>query len=75
MDERFNDEDGDIATMTSYQRGAADDSGEQWAVKVDIKTPVDDFYKRIPDMAYKVHIQDNCLCILVRLHVSNVEIK
>ena len=27
---------------------------EEWAVEVDIKQPVDDFYKRIPDMAYKV---------------------
>jgi hypothetical protein len=23
-------------------------------VKIDINTPVDDFHKRIPDMAYKV---------------------
>ncbi len=27
---------------------------EEWAVRVDIKTPVEDFYKRIPDMAFKV---------------------
>lgn len=27
---------------------------EEWAVHVDIKTPVDDFYKRIPVMAKKV---------------------
>ncbi|XP_020373916.1 helicase SKI2W [Rhincodon typus] len=26
---------------------------EQWAVPVDISTPVDDFYKRIPDPAFK----------------------
>ena len=27
---------------------------EEYAIKVDINSPVDDFYKRIPDMAYKV---------------------
>ena len=27
---------------------------EEWAINVDINTPVHDFYKRIPDMAYKV---------------------
>ncbi|XP_041370282.1 LOW QUALITY PROTEIN: helicase SKI2W-like [Gigantopelta aegis] len=26
---------------------------EEWAVKVDVNEPVDDFYKRIPHMAYK----------------------
>lgn len=27
---------------------------EQWAVQIDVSSPVHDFYKRIPDMAYKV---------------------
>jgi len=27
---------------------------EEWAIKVDVDAPVDDFYKRVPDMAYKV---------------------
>ncbi|XP_044275643.1 helicase SKI2W isoform X3 [Varanus komodoensis] len=32
---------------------AADAPKEQWAVPVDISSPVDDFYKRIPDPAFK----------------------
>ena len=32
---------------------------EEWAVDIDVKQPVDDFYKRIPDMAYKV-LQVGC---------------
>ncbi|XP_045196087.2 SKI2 subunit of superkiller complex protein-like [Mercenaria mercenaria] len=26
---------------------------EEWAINIDVNQPVDDFYKRIPDMAYK----------------------
>ena len=29
---------------------------EEWAINIDINTPVGDFYKRIPDMAYKVNL-------------------
>jgi hypothetical protein len=29
---------------------------EEWAINIDVKQPVDDFYKRIPDMAYTVLI-------------------
>ena len=39
---------------------------EEWAVNVDINTPVDDFYKRIPVMAYKVGI--------FKKHLSDIRI-
>ena len=29
-------------------------SETKWAIAVDIKTPVHDFHKRVPDMAFKV---------------------
>ena len=32
----------------------ARDEGYEWAVMVDIKNPVANFHKRIPDMAYSV---------------------
>jgi hypothetical protein len=34
---------------------------EEWAIKVDINSPVEDFHKRIPDMAYKVRKHITCL--------------
>ena len=30
------------------------DNGEQYAIKVDTNSPVDDFHEKIPNMAYKV---------------------
>ena len=37
-----------------YSEKAQVEPKEEWAINVDINTPVDDFYKRIPVMAYKV---------------------
>ena len=35
---------------------SVDSRTDSWAVKVDINSPVDDFYQRVPDMAYKVRL-------------------
>ena len=43
-----------IETLADLGSRRAGTEKEEWAVKVDINTPVEDFYKRIPDMAYKV---------------------
>ena len=36
----------------------AGETKEEWAEMVDVNTPVDDFYKRIPVMAHKVRTFD-----------------
>ncbi|XP_071097227.1 superkiller complex protein 2-like [Haliotis cracherodii] len=46
---------------------------EQWAVKVDINQPVDDFYKRIPDMAYKWPFEPDIFQKQAILHLEKHE--
>ena len=50
---------------------------EQFAIKVDTNSPVDDFHEKIPNMAYKVlsvacsglmaHISNSCLSLVIAL--------
>lgn len=40
-------------TPTSVKGEVTGTGREQWAVPVDVTTPVDDFYKRVPDPAFK----------------------
>lgn len=40
--------------IVSTQVEKVTEKQEKWAIKVDVHSPVDDFYKRVPDMAYKV---------------------
>ena len=42
-----------LETKEEAEEKSAGDS-DDWAVAVDTKDPVKDFYKRIPDLAYKV---------------------
>ena len=44
----------DVKSPTKKATKKAEEKKEQWAIKVDVNSPVTDFYKRIPDMAYKV---------------------
>ena len=44
----------DVKPPTKKATQKAEEKKEQWAIKVDVNSPVTDFYKRIPDMAYKV---------------------
>lgn len=44
----------DVATETETIVKTKQPPQEEWAVSVDVNTPVDDFYKRVPDMAHEV---------------------
>ncbi|XP_071154128.1 superkiller complex protein 2-like [Mytilus edulis] len=44
---------------------------EEWAINVDIDHPVDDFYKRIPDMAYKWPFELDVFQKQAILHLEN----
>ncbi|XP_060071895.1 superkiller complex protein 2-like [Ylistrum balloti] len=44
---------------------------EEWAVNVDIDAPVEDFYKRIPDMAYKWPFELDVFQKQAILHLEN----
>ncbi|XP_055896682.1 SKI2 subunit of superkiller complex protein-like [Biomphalaria glabrata] len=44
---------------------------EQWAVQVDVTAPVDDFHKRIPDMAYKWPFELDIFQKQAILHIEN----
>ena len=46
---------------------------EEWAFDVDIDHPVDDFYKRIPQMAYKVMYWLS-LFMQIQTFIANVSI-
>ncbi|XP_077986520.1 superkiller complex protein 2-like [Glandiceps talaboti] len=46
---------------------------EQWAVHVDVSTPVGDFYKRIPDPAYKWPFELDVFQKQAILHLENHE--
>ena len=45
---------GDLNAVRSAVGGGP--KKEEWAIKVDVNSPVQDFHKRIPDMAYKVRL-------------------
>ncbi|KAL4219308.1 hypothetical protein ACF0H5_021887 [Mactra antiquata] len=44
---------------------------EEWAVNIDVNSPVDDFYKRIPDMAYKWPFEPDVFQKQAILHLEN----
>ena len=44
----------DVKPSMEMPAKKVEEKKEQWAIKVDVNSPVADFYKRIPDMAYKV---------------------
>jgi len=43
-------QDDEVKPVTATKREVE----EEWAVNIDVNAPVDDFYKRVPDMAYQV---------------------
>ncbi|XP_048756340.2 SKI2 subunit of superkiller complex protein-like isoform X2 [Ostrea edulis] len=51
----------------------SDERQEEWAVKVDIDHPVQDFYQRIPDMAYKWPFELDVFQKQAILHLENHE--
>lgn len=44
----------DPAQLKTEGRASKREEREEWAVSIDVNTPVDDFHTRVPDMAYKV---------------------
>ncbi|PVD21624.1 hypothetical protein C0Q70_17423 [Pomacea canaliculata] len=59
--------------IVSTQVEKVTEKQEKWAIKVDVHSPVDDFYKRVPDMAYKWPFEPDVFQKQAILHLEKHE--